>query len=56
MRRPSRRKRKTSIEKPENIALPQIERQVLRNRFAPIEPLNDERPVAHPGPRPELVG
>jgi len=41
MTRTRRRRRKT--EKPASIPLPQLERKVLRNRFAPVEPLDDEQ-------------
>lgn len=37
------RRRKRQSEKPASIALPQLERQVLRNRFAPVEPLDAEQ-------------
>ncbi|MGB0847375.1 MAG: trimethylamine methyltransferase family protein [Thiolinea sp.] len=41
----SRRKssRKRNAAKTETIAFPQLERQVLRNRFAPVEPLDEEQ-------------
>jgi trimethylamine--corrinoid protein Co-methyltransferase len=42
MSRTSRRKR-NAAEKTTSIALPQLERQVLRNRFAPVEPLDEEQ-------------
>ena len=42
MSRTSRRKR-NAAEKTAAIALPQLERQVLRNRFAPVEPLDEEQ-------------
>ncbi len=38
-----RRKRKRNTEKASSIALPQLERKVLRNRFAPVEPLDEEQ-------------
>jgi len=38
-----RRKRKRRADKPASIALPQLERRVLRNRFAPVEPLDEEQ-------------
>ena len=42
MSRTSRRKR-NATQKTADIALPQLERQVLRNRFAPIAPLDEEQ-------------
>ncbi len=37
------RRRRRNTEKPANVPLPQLERRVLRNRFAPVEPLDDEQ-------------
>jgi len=37
------RKRGRNKKKPAAIALPQLDRKVLRNRFAPIDPLDDEQ-------------
>ena len=38
------RSRRRNRNKPEaTVALPQLERQVLHNRFAPVEPLNEEQ-------------
>ena len=42
MSRRSTRKR-NAAQKTASIALPQLERQVLRNRFAPVEPLDEEQ-------------
>lgn len=42
-RTPRSRKRKRRGEKTAVVALPQLERQVLRNRFAPVEPLDEEQ-------------
>ena len=39
MARSRKRKRKPQAE----IGLPQLERQMLRNRFAPVEPLDEEQ-------------
>jgi len=38
-----RRRNRRSRKSPATIALPQLQRQVLRNRFAPVEPLNEEQ-------------
>ena len=43
MNRPSRRRRKRSSEPAEKISFPQLERATLRNRFAPVEPLDEEQ-------------
>ncbi|OED36428.1 methyltransferase [Chromatiales bacterium (ex Bugula neritina AB1)] len=42
MSRPGRRRKRAST-KAATVALPQLQRQVLRNRFAPVEPLDEEQ-------------
>jgi trimethylamine--corrinoid protein Co-methyltransferase len=39
----SRRRKKRSAERRKPVGLPQLERKVLRNRFAPVEPLDDDQ-------------
>jgi len=44
MNRPRRRRKSSRSEAAtEQISFPQLDRQVLRNRFAPVEPLDDEQ-------------
>ena len=37
------RRRRRNTDKPARVPLPQLDRRVLRNRFAPVEPLDDEQ-------------
>jgi len=43
MNRPRRRTRKRNSQSAEKISFPQLERATLRNRFAPVEPLDEEQ-------------
>ena len=43
MNKPRRRRRARKEGAAPKIALPQLERRVLRNRFAPVEPLDEEQ-------------